>query len=144
MSLWEGTVAIIILPFTSFCSVASVAFHASLKGRDYLQGEMTWQGHVRSRRCLKENTQFRDHSESGFSAPDGEMQEFNCCLWFHKQVVSLCLRLRWLSCCERSQHRAQCESSGSPEKQVSQLFINCQVLGFRTGMQSVCKGWWEG
>lgn len=36
-----------------------------------------------------------------------------------------------------------CKSSGSPEKQVSQLFINCQVLGFRAGMRAVCKGCWE-
>lgn len=55
----------------------------------------------------------------------------------------LCLRLSWLSCCELSQCGAWCKSSGSPEKQVSQLFINCQVLGFRTGMWAVCKGCWE-
>lgn len=77
---------------------------------------------------------------SRFFSP-GEMQELNCCyLWFHNQVTSryLC----WHSCCERSQFRARCKSSGSPEKQVSQLFISCQVLGFRTGMRSVCKGCW--
>lgn len=92
----------------------------------------------------RENTQCEDHCESGVSVPDGEIQEFNCCLWFHNQVVSLCLCLCWLSCCEHSQRGAWCKSSGSPEKQVSQLFINCQVLGFRTGMWSVCKGCWEG
>lgn len=35
-----------------------------------------------------------------------------------------------------------CKSLGYPEKQVSQLFINYQVLGYRTGMWAVCKGCW--
>lgn len=135
-----------ILPFTSFrsLSVSSAAFYASLNGRGLFTGIDDLAGACQKLLLFdKENTQCRDHRESGGSVPDGEIQEFNCCLWFHNQVVSLCLCLCWLSCCERSQRGAWCKSSGSPEKQVSQLFINCQVLGFRTGMWAVCKGCWE-
>lgn len=130
-------------------AVVSVAFH---KWRGLFTGIDDLAGACQKLLLfLKRKTRgVGDKSESGGAAgvPDGETQEFNCCLWFHNRVVSP--RLRWLLVAPStasqpaSQRGAWCKSSGSPEKQVSQLFINCQVLGFTTGMWSVSKGCWEG
>lgn len=118
---------------------------------------MTWQGHVRSCCCSKrKHTVCRDHRESGVSVPDGEIQEFNCCLWFHNQVVSLCLCLCWLSCCERSQ-RGLGASHRVPQKNkwVSCLSIvrywvsglecsQCAKVAGRGECSLVFLTWWDG
>lgn len=88
----------------------------------------------------KENTQCGDHSKSGviflMVKYRGLIEICGSTNWI------VCLYPHWRSWCVRSQPAVWCKSSGSPEKQVSQLFISCQVLGFRTGMRSVCKGCW--
>lgn len=67
-------------------------------------------------------------------------------LFWHRSLqvnVVVCVKLyNQGSCCVSSQPGDWCKSSGSPEKQVSQLFISCQVLGCKSGMLSACKGCW--
>lgn len=107
---------------------------------------MTWQGHVRSCYCLKKKT----HSVGIIMS-----QESVFLMVKYKILIAVCgftsKLFRFVSVsvgshavsAGRQRKALVWKSSGSPEKQVSQLFISCQVLGFRTGMWAVCKGCWE-
>lgn len=77
-----------------------------------------------------ENTQCWNHCESRACVPDGEIQEFNCSLWFHNQVVPVCLFLCWLSCCEHSQWGLE-QVIGFPRKTSESVVYQLSGTGFQ-------------